>query len=60
LAFAGGSPATVMNALGHASAALSLEVYAKVVAGVRRASAKGWRDSRGAVESDVSKAATPS
>jgi integrase len=34
LAFAAGaSPAAVMHALGHASAALSLEVYARVVAG---------------------------
>jgi integrase len=34
LAFAAGaSPAAVMNALGHTSAALSLEVYGKVVAG---------------------------
>jgi integrase len=34
LAFAAGaSPAAVMNALGHTSAALSLEVYGRVVAG---------------------------
>jgi integrase len=44
LAFAAGaSPAAVMASLGHSSAALSLEVYARVVAGRRPGSAIRWR-----------------
>jgi integrase len=46
LAFAAGaSPAAVMGALGHTSAALSLEVYGRVVAGRPPGSARAWRSS---------------